>query len=78
MTRRPVARYILHIRCRGCERGSFAAVDGPLPPCVCGLRRWQILSVWDLTAQAWPPRLPQPPDGRDELHAVLQPDAVKN
>ena len=55
MTRRPVARYILHIRCRGCQCGYFAAVDGPLPRCpACGARRWQILSVWDLSTEAYP------------------------
>jgi len=55
MTRRPIARYILHIRCRGCACGSFAAVDGPLPPCPgCGLQRWRVLEVWDLCREASP------------------------
>jgi hypothetical protein len=54
MTRRPIACYILHTRCRGCQRGSFAAGDGPLPPCVCGLRRWRVLEVWDLSTEAYP------------------------
>ena len=55
MTRRPVARYILHVHCHGCHRGSFAAVDGPLLPCPgCGLQRWRVLEVWDLCREASP------------------------
>ena len=58
MTRRPLARYLLHARCRGCQRGYFAASPALLPPCPgCGLERWRVLAVWDICRQAWPTTL---------------------
>ena len=55
---RPVPRFVLHVRCRGCGAGFYGSAPLVLPPCPgCGTRALMPCCTWDLTASAQPPCL---------------------
>jgi hypothetical protein len=53
-----MARYVLHLRCPQCQRGSYVAAPGALPQTcsACAGGSLRPVGVWDLVKQTRPPQ----------------------